>query len=46
MKKINKKEMMSINGGRVNLGFWALIGSGVVFLIGLVDGFVRPLKCN
>lgn len=46
MKKINKKEMMSINGGGVNLGFWALIGSGVVFLIGLVDGFVRPLKCN
>lgn len=46
MKKLEKNEMMMINGGAVNLGFWALIGSGIVFMIGLIDGFVRPLKCN
>lgn len=46
MKNLNKKEMLEINGGGINFSFWALIGSGIVFMVGLIDGFVRPLKCN
>ena len=30
----------------ISIGVWGLIGAGVVFLIGVIDGFVRPLKCN
>ncbi|MGI6329830.1 MAG: class IIb bacteriocin, lactobin A/cerein 7B family [Bacilli bacterium] len=45
MKELQKEELLMINGG---LGIWAIIGivSGITFLIGLLDGFVRPLKCN
>ncbi len=46
MKRLKKEEMQEINGGAVGFGFWALIGGGIVFMIGLIDGFVRPLKCN
>lgn len=46
MKKLKKDEMLKINGGAASFGVWALIGGGIVFLIGLIDGFVRPLKCN
>ncbi len=44
MNELSKKELKKINGGGIGLGF--LIGGGLVFLIGVVDGFVRPLKCN
>lgn len=46
MNKLKKEEMLKINGGGFSFGFWALIGSGIVFIVGLIDGFVRPLKCN
>jgi len=44
MIKLTKNELMNINGGGIKLGL--LIGAGIVFVIGLIDGFVRPLKCN
>ena len=44
MKELNKKELLKVNGGGLGLGL--LIGAGIVFIIGAVDGFVRPLKCN
>lgn len=46
MKKIEKDELIKINGGGMSVGLGLLIGAGVVFIIGLIDGFVRPLKCN
>ena len=46
MEKLHKKELVNITGGGVGIGFGLLIGAGVVFIIGLIDGFVRPLKCN
>ena len=44
MEKISKNELMSINGGGFGLGL--LIGGLVTFIIGVVDGYVRPLKCH
>ena len=41
---LDKKELMKVHGGGFGLGL--LISAGVVFLIGVVDGYVRPLKCN
>ena len=37
---------MEIQGGGISLGAGLLIGAGVVFLIGVIDGYIRPLKCN
>ena len=46
MEKLNKKDLMSVNGGGISLGVGLLIGAGIVFIIGVIDGFMRPLKCN
>lgn len=44
MKELDNRELKQINGGGV--GTWLLIGGGIVFLIGVIDGYVRPLACN
>ena len=46
MKVLNKEEMIKVNGGGVSA--WAIfgIGAAIVFIAGIIDGFVRPLKCN
>lgn len=43
---LSKKELLEIRAGGISAGLWTLIGAGVVFLIGIIDGYVRPLKCN
>ena len=45
MKELNDKELMTITGG-FSFGLGIAIGAGITFLIGVIDGFVRPLKCN
>ena len=45
IEKLNKKDLMSVNGGGI-LDVGLLIGAGIVFIIGVIDGFMRPLKCN
>lgn len=44
MTKMKITELKGIEGG----GAWAIAGiiGGIIFLIGVIDGFVRPLKCN
>ncbi len=46
MKKLDKQELTKINGGGISLTAGLFIAAGVVFIIGVVDGYVRPLKCN
>ncbi len=45
MKDLSNNELTETKGG---IGVWGLIGIGavVVFLIGVVDGYTRPLACN
>lgn len=43
---LTTKELKNIHGGSISLGAGLLIGAGIVFLIGIIDGYVRPLKCN
>lgn len=42
--ELTKKEMLEINGG---IGAWGIVGiaSAVIFIIGVIDGYVRPLAC-
>lgn len=44
MIELEQKELKQINAG--GLGAILLIGAGIVFLIGVIDGFVRPLSCH
>ena len=46
MKNLNDKELMNIEGGAIKAGLVIGIAAGVTFLIGLIDGIFRPLKCN
>ena len=44
MNKISNNELKQVNGG--GFGLRLLIGGFATFLIGVIDGFVRPLKCR
>jgi lactobin A/cerein 7B family class IIb bacteriocin len=44
--KIKDEELKQINGGVIKWGLGIAIAAGVTFIIGLVDGYVRPLACN
>lgn len=46
MNKLDKKELLEIEGGAFNPAIALGISAGIVFLIGVIDGFVRPMKCN
>ena len=45
MKELSINELNEVNGGGgISLGL--AIFAGVTFIIGVIDGYVRPLKCN
>lgn len=46
MEKLNNLELESIKGGAVSWGVLAGIVSGGIFLIGVLDGYLRPYKCR
>lgn len=46
MKKLTDDELKNISGGGLSAGVWVGLAAGITFLIGLIDGMVRPLKCN
>lgn len=46
MINLTNEDLKEINGGGINFGLIAGIAAGVTFLIGLIDGIIRPLKCN
>lgn len=45
MKELNDLELKSINGGFSLVGGLTIVGC-VIFLVGVFDGYTRPLKCN
>ena len=45
MRELIDNELMTVNGG-FNVWLGIAIGAGVTFLLGVIDGYVRPLKCN
>lgn len=42
---MSKEELQSIKGGVSKVLFIGIAGV-VTFLIGVIDGYIRPLKCN
>lgn len=43
---LNEEELVSITGGAIKATALAIIGGVVTFIIGVIDGYLRPLKCN
>lgn len=46
MIKLTNEELKNINGGGINIGLIAGIAAGITFIVGIIDGIIRPLKCN
>lgn len=46
MEKLNNIELENIQGGGLSWGVLAGIVSGGIFLIGVLDGYLRPYKCR
>ena len=44
--ELSKNELITIDGGKANYGLYIAIAGAVTFIIGVIDGFLRPLKCN
>lgn len=44
MEKLKPNELKNIEGGGLGIGL--LITAGVVFIIGIIDGYMRPLACH
>ncbi len=43
---LTNKEMNLVTGGAFKLTFGIVLGSIITLLVGIVDGYLRPLKCN
>ena len=43
---LQNEELMNITGGAVKTTVLAVIGGVVAFVIGVIDGYLRPLSCN
>ncbi len=44
--ELSNYELSTINGGKANYALYFGIAAAVTFIIGVIDGFLRPLKCN
>ena len=44
---LTEKELIKVTGGEASsLGIGAIIGGIATFIIGVIDGFLRPLSCH
>ena len=43
---LNDYEMNNITGGAVKLTVAMVIGGAITFIFAIIDGYLRPLKCN
>ena len=45
MIKLHEKELEHVQGG---IGFWGIawIVAAAIFIVGVLDGIARPVKCN
>ena len=46
MVELETRELKEINGGASKLTIGVIIGLVGTLLAGILDGFIRPLKCN
>jgi hypothetical protein len=46
MTLLSERELNSVYGGGFSFGLAIIIAGLITFAIGVIDGYVRPLKCN
>lgn len=43
---LNKEQLLNVYGGTVDFGVVGVVIAAVMFVIGVIDGYIRPLKCK
>ena len=43
---LSQEELYNTQGGGLKIGFFAILGGVITFVVGLIDGYIRPLSCN
>lgn len=46
MKELTNDELNNISGGFAFTSKLLILGGLITFFIGLIDGYIRPIKCN
>ncbi len=46
LMELNHEELDQIVGGGIKIGLAVAIGGLISFIMGVVDGYLRPLRCN
>ncbi len=46
MKELSETELKTVQGGGISIGVAAVVTIGIAFLVGVLDGIIRPLKCH
>lgn len=46
MVELNDRELKNVTGGGISFGTGLLISAGIVFVVGIIDGYIRPLACR
>lgn len=46
MNVLKEEELKRVEGGAIKIGLIVGIAAGISFLAGIIDGYLRPLKCN
>lgn len=46
MREIEERELEKVRGGGTSPWIGLGIGALVIFIIGVIDGYTRPLPCN
>lgn len=44
--EINDEQLSCITAGGIKYGVLAAIGGVITFIIGVIEGYLRPLSCN
>ena len=46
MKEIDSEQLKKVKGGGIHWGILAGFGAAASFVIGIIDGWINPKKCN
>ena len=47
MKQLSKEELNNVEGGLLkNFTAWGIVGVGITLIIGIINGYLRPISCS
>jgi lactobin A/cerein 7B family class IIb bacteriocin len=46
MYNLTDEKLKQVSGGGITVAGWTAIGAALVFVVGVIDGYIRPYKCR